>query len=63
MNAPHLRLLPAPSPTDRWIAAVRREATSGDLGFLTRPTAVRVTPPTSVAEWIATIRREGPAAA
>lgn len=65
MNTPKLRLVPAPSPSDLWVAAVRREIEPSTLTFLTRAAGApgRVTVPASVGEWIVALRRESPAAA
>ena len=64
MHAPRLRLLPAPSPADRWIAAVRREIAPADLAVVIgAPSApVRGRRPSPVAAWVAAVRRELPAA-
>jgi hypothetical protein len=56
----HLRLVPSPTPTERWISAVRRESTPLDLSFAVRARRAShrsIRPPASVAEWIADIRR------
>ena len=65
MNATQLRVLPAPSPSDLWVAAVRREIEPSTLTFLTRAAGAPgpVTTPASVGAWIAARRRETPAAA
>jgi hypothetical protein len=59
MNTPTLRLVPAPSPSDLWVAAVRREIAPSTLSFLTRGTRAPVgRAPASVDAWIMAVRRE-----
>jgi len=63
MTSPQLRLLPAPSPADLWVAAVRREIAPSSLTFLTRAPRAVGGAPASVGAWISALRREVPAAA
>jgi hypothetical protein len=60
MNAPQLRLLPVPSPSDLWVAAVRREIEPSTLTLLTRAVSAPgpVSALASVDAWIAALRRE-----
>jgi hypothetical protein len=61
MQSPQLRLLPAPSPADLWIAALRGDLAPSTLTFLMRPSRTGVSggsAPTSVDAWIAAVRRE-----
>lgn len=57
MNAPHLRLLPALKPAERWIAAVNRTIDPRELFASPLVRQRRATPSTATA-WIAAVRRE-----